>query len=180
MDTDKLLIALILISVCGCSSLQLDSPERLFGAFAAKNGEVVVIFTPRYCISRAAEFVRLYPASKYKFVKKYYHVYRRGRHVVIKTGSAWSEGGVEYAVDSLDKLTTGNFIDRGGTFRRIPVEEAWKLLEKMGYDRKKVEAAPPCTANHADNERKDEIIFYDSIKSRKFSRLDSWARPQEK
>lgn len=180
MDTGKLLIALILISICGCFSPQLDSPEKLFGAFAAGDKKLVVIFTPRYCISGVAEFVRLYPASRYKFVKKYYHICRRGRDVVIKTGSAWSEGGVEYAVDSLDKLTTGNFIDRGGTFRRIPVEEAWKLLEKMGYDRKKVEAVPPCTMNHAANERKDVIIIYDSIKSRKFSRLDSWALPPEK
>ena len=90
-------------------------------------------------------------------------------------GPGWSDGGVGYAVDSLDKLTTGSFIDRGGTFRRIPVEEAWKRLEKMGYDRKKVEAAPPCTTKyHAVDKRRDKIVLYDSIKSRKFSRLDSW------
>jgi len=162
----RYLFSVLFLALASCRYCGVDAPEDLRGAFADPERKIVIVITPEFLIT--AWEGRKASASDHKLsplwgVKKYYHIVKDGNTLIIKAGPAWSDGGEALRVIGKDELETGNFLDRGGRFRRISLPEARKLLLKFGFDRHEIDEAPPFPLKHYYRSQRKKCVVYDSL-----------------
>ena len=157
--------ALLLIGGCCHHGGEFDI-RRLCGCFATPERSAVLMLDEDYVIAAAAPDQTTATDLPYRTAKQRYHIFRRGGSLFLQTGPGWSTGGIAYRIEGENRLSAGNFLDRGGVFERIPEAEVVRTIARFGYDLERLKAAPAYVPPfYGEDPKKDrKIILYDSFR----------------